>query len=222
MKFDQLHDWNLDPKSAIALQSELASRLISDVPLPLDSVACVAGIDVSVRRSRSRAAVVVMRYPQLEVVEIACSERKTTFPYIPGLLAFREGPVILDALGKLRSEPEAFIFDGMGQIHPRRMGIAAHLGLWLRRPTLGCGKSPYIGEYAELAEAKGSSSPIRHRNEQIGVALRTRTKVKPVYVSAGHLIDLESAVRLTMALTTRYRLPAPIRAAHQAASLSRS
>lgn len=221
MKFDQLHDWNLDPKSAIALQRELASRLISDLPLALHSVACVAGIDVSVRGGLSRAAVVVMRYPQLEVVEIARAERKTTFPYVPGLLAFREGPVILDALGELRSEPDAFIFDGMGQIHPRRMGIAAHLGLWLGRPTLGCGKSHYIGEYAAPAEAKGSCSPIRHRNEQIGVALRTRTKVKPVYVSAGHLIDLESAVRLTMSLTTRYRLPAPIRAAHRAASLSR-
>lgn len=222
MKFDQLHDWNLDPKSAIALQRELASGLISDVPLALDSVACVAGVDVSVRRGVSRAAAVVMRFPQLEVVEIARAERETTFPYIPGLLAFREGPVVLEALGKLRCEPDVFVFDGMGQIHPRRMGIAAHLGLWLRRPTLGCGKSHYIGEYRAPAAAKGSSSPIRHRGEQIGVALRTRTKVKAVYVSAGHLIDLESAVRLTMSLTTRYRLPEPIRAAHQAASLSSS
>lgn len=220
MKLDQLHNWDLDPKSAIALQRDLASRLISDVPLALNSVDYVAGIDVSVRRSLSRAAVVVMRYPQLEVVEIACAERKTTFPYIPGLLAFRERPVILEALAKLRCEPDTFIFDGMGQIHPRRMGIAAHLGLWLMRPTLGCGKSHYIGEYSAPAEAKGSRTAIRHRNEQIGVALRTRTKVKPVYVSAGHLIDLESAVRLTMSLTTRYRLPEPIRAAHRAASLS--
>lgn len=222
MKFDQLHDWNLDPKSAVALQRELAPRLISNVPLALDALSCVAGIDVSVRRGVSRAAVVVMRYPHLDVVEIARAEQTTTFPYIPGLLAFREGPVILEAICKLRSEPDAFIFDGMGQIHPRRMGIAAHLGLWLKRPTLGCGKSHYIGEYSEPAEAKGSWSPIRHRNEQIGVALRARTKVKPVYVSAGHLIDLESAVRLTMSLTTSYRLPEPIRAAHQAASLSSS
>lgn len=220
MKLDQLHDWNLDPKSAIALQRELASRLISDVPLALNSVAHVAGIDVSVRRGVSRAAVVAMSYPRLEVIETAFAQQKTTFPYIPGLLAFREGPVILEALGKLRSEPDVYIFDGMGQIHPRRMGIAAHLGLWLRRPTLGCGKSHYIGAYSEPAEAKGSASPITHRNEQIGVALRTRTKVKPVYVSAGHLIDLESAVRLTMSLTTRYRLPEPIRAAHKAANLS--
>ncbi|MCY3979593.1 MAG: endonuclease V [Chloroflexi bacterium] len=219
MKLDQLHNWNLDPKSAIALQSDLATKLISDIPLALNSVETVAGVDVSVRRGLSRAAVVIMRYPQLEVVEIACAERKTTFPYIPGLLAFREGPVILEALGKLRSEPDAYIFDGMGQIHPRRMGIAAHLGLWLGRPSLGCGKSHYIGEYAAPADAKGSSSAIRHRDEQIGVALRTRTKVKLVYVSAGHLIDLESAVRLTLSLITRYRLPEPIRAAHRAASL---
>lgn len=221
MKFDQLHDWNLDPKSAIALQRDLASQLVSDVPLSLDSVACVAGIDVSVRRGVSQAAVVVMRYPQLEVVEITRAEQKTMFPYIPGLLAFREGPVVLEALGNVRSEVDVFVFDGMGQIHPRRMGIAAHLGLWLRRPTLGCGKSHYIGEYLAPAEAKGSFSLIRHRGEKIGVALRTRAKVKPVYVSAGHLIDLDSALRLTMSLTRRYRLPEPIRAAHRAASLSR-
>ena len=220
MKIGALHDWNLDPKSAIALQRELASGLICDVPLALDAVERVAGIDVSVRRGVSRAAVVVMRYPQLEVLEVACAERETAFPYIPGLLAFREGPVVLEALDKLRGSPDVFVFDGMGQIHPRRMGIAAHLGLWLKRPTVGCGKSHYIGEYSMPAEAKGSSSPIWHRGEQIGVALRSRAKVKPVYVSAGHLINLESAVRLTMSLIRRYRLPEPIRAAHREASLS--
>lgn len=220
MKIDQLHDWNLDPKSAIALQRDLASQLISSMPLALDAVACVAGVDVSIRRGLSQAAIVVMSYPQLEVIEIARAKQKTKFPYIPGLLAFREGPVILDALGALRYEPDVFVFDGMGQLHPRRMGIAAHLGLWLRRPTVGCGKTHYIGEYQAPAEAKGSSSPINCRDEQLGLVLRTRTKVKPVYVSVGHLIDLASAERLILSLTARYRLPEPIRAAHKAASLS--
>ena len=218
MNFRYLHDWNLDPKSAIALQRDLASQLISDTPLALESVAKIAGVDVSVRSGVTRAAVVLMRFPQLDIIELACAERETTLPYIPGLLAFREGPVILEALEKLRSEPDVLLFDGMGQIHPRRMGIAAHLGLWLERPTVGCGKSHYIGEYSAPAEAKGSSSPVMYRDEQLGCLLRTRTKVKPIYVSVGHLIDLESAMRLVLASSTRFRLPEPVHAAHRAAS----
>ena len=219
MKIDQLHDWNLEPKAAIALQRELAPQLSSNTPLALDGISSVAGVDVSVRGGRSRAAAVVMSYPQLEPLEIVRAERETNFPYIPGLLAFREGPVVLDALRQLRRAPDAFIFDGMGQLHPRKMGIAAHLGLWLRRPTIGCGKRHYIGEYAEPAEAKGSSSRVTYRDEQIGAVLRTRAKVKPVYISVGHLADLESAVKLVMRATTRYRLPEPVRAAHHAAQL---
>ena len=219
MRIEDLHDWNLAPKAAIALQRELAPRLISGVALALDRIASVAGVDVSVRGGISRAAVAVMSYPQLEPLEIARAERETAFPYIPGLLAFREGPVILDALRQLRAAPDAFIFDGMGQMHPRKMGIAAHLGLWLRRPTVGCGKTRYIGAFDEPAAEKGSRSVLRHRDEIIGVALRTRAKVKPVFVSPGHLADLESALKLVLSTTTRYRLPEPLRAAHKAAKL---
>ena len=219
MKIDHLHDWNLDPRAAIALQRELAPRLVDDAPLSLDGVGSVAGIDVSVNRKLSRAAVVVMSYPKLEVLETARAVQATRYPYIPGLLAFREGPVILDALRKLRRAPDAFIFDGMGQIHPRRMGIAAHLGLWLRRPTVGCGKTHFIGDYREPAPDKGSFTPLTFQDEIIGVVLRTRARVKPVYVSAGHLIDLDSAAALILSATTRYRLPEPVRAAHNAARL---
>ncbi len=219
MKIAQLHDWDLDPKSAVALQRELAPRLISDTPLALDRISCVAGVDVSVRRSRSRAAAVLMSYPQLEVLEIARAERATSFPYIPGLLAFREGPVVLAALRQLNCEPDVFIFDGMGQIHPRRMGIAAQLGLWLGMPTIGCGKTHYIGEYEEPPPAKGSRSPLLHRGEQIGAVLRTRSKVKPVFISVGHLADLESALKLVLSVSRGFRLPEPVRAAHQAAKL---
>ncbi len=220
MKIDPLHDWDLAPKAAIALQRELTPRLISDVPLALEGVASIAGVDVSVRQKRSRAAVVVMSFPQLETLEIARAEAAASFPYIPGLLAFREGPVVLAALRRLRCEPEVFIFDGMGLMHPRRLGIASHLGLWLGRPTIGCGKSHLIGEYAEPAPEKGGCSPVRHRGELIGAALRTRSQVKPVFVSVGHMADLDSALRLTLAATTRYRLPEPLRAAHKAAKLS--
>ena len=219
MHINPLHEWALAPKAAIALQNELAPLLRSDVELALSCDSCVAGVDVSVRGGLSRAAVVVMRFPQLEIIEIARAQAETPFPYIPGLLAFREAPVILQALRKLRSEPDAYIFDGMGQIHPRRMGIAAHLGLWLGKPTIGCGKTPYIGEFADPAQAKGSSSPVRHRGEIIGAALRTRANVKPVFVSVGHLASLESALWLTLAAATRFRLPEPVRAAHKAARL---
>ena len=222
MKIEHLHDWNLSPKAAIALQRELAPLLIDNRPLAIEKIEFIAGVDVSVRGPRSQAAAVLMRYPALETVEIARAERETDFPYIPGLLAFREGPVVLDALRQLRRAPDVFIFDGMGQIHPRKLGIAAHLGLWLRLPTIGCGKRHYIGEYSEPAEAKGSQSRLSYRDELLGVVLRTRAKVKPIYVSVGHLADLDSAVQLVLLATTRYRLPEPVRAAHHAARLSSS
>ena len=219
MDIEPLHDWDLSPKSAIALQAELAARLISDRPLAIDRIKRVAGVDVSVKGGQTRAAIVVMSFPDLSPIETVVAQQATSFPYIPGLLAFREAPAILQALSKLGSEPDAIIFDGMGQIHPRRMGIAAHLGLWLGRPTIGCGKSHYIGEYDEPANEKGCRMPLFYRGEQLGAVLRTRTGVKPVYVSVGHLANLESALELVLACAPRFRLPEPIRAAHKAASL---
>ncbi len=220
MKFEALHDWDLSPRAAIELQAVLASGLVDDKPLDPGRIRTVAGVDVSVKGGVSRAAVVVMRYPQLETIETRRAKAETSFPYIPGLLAFREGPVLLAALSALRNEPDVFIFDGMGQMHPRRMGIAAHLGLWLGRPTVGCGKTRFIGTHQEPAPVKGSRSPLIHKGETLGVVLRTRSNVKPVYVSVGHFADLESAAHLVLTTTTRFRLPEPIRAAHKAASLS--
>lgn len=220
MQTEQLHDWDLSPKAAVALQSDLASRLVSDAPLTLSALKSVAGVDVSVKNGISRAAVVVMSYPGLSIIETVRSQQVTAFPYVPGLLAFREGPVILEALRQLRGEPDVFLFDGMGQIHPRRMGIAAHLGLWLRRPTIGCGKTHFIGDYDEPAPDRGSRCPLIFRGEQLGVVLRTRARVKPVYISVGHLAELSSATTLVLSCTPKFRLPAPIRAAHKAASLA--
>lgn len=220
MNIEPLHRWDLNPKAAIALQRDLASRLISDRPLDFDEVRTVAGVDVSVKGDMTRAAVVVMSYPGLVIVETASAQRESTYPYIPGLLAFREGPVVLDALERIRRQPDVFLFDGMGQIHPRKLGIAAHLGLWLGRPTIGCGKSHFIGQYELPAREKGGRQPLMRDDEQLGIVLRTRTGVKPVYVSVGHLCEIESAVALVLACTTKYRLPEPIRAAHKAASLA--
>lgn len=217
MKIHHLHDWTLQPKQAIALQRDLASQVITNTPLDFDSIKLVAGVDVSVKNNISQAAVVVLTFPELELIETVRVQQPTQYPYIPGLLSFREGPVLEQAFAKLDHTPDVFIFDGMGQIHPRKMGIASHMGLWLDRPTIGCGKSHFIGEYDQPAMSKGSYTPLVYKGDQLGVVLRTRDKVKPVYISVGHRADLDSAIRLTMAVTPKYKLPRPIRLAHNAA-----
>jgi deoxyribonuclease V len=151
------------------------------------------------------------------VVETVRAEMPTPFPYIPGLLSFREGPALVGAFAALQHVPDVLLFDGMGRIHPRRIGIASHLGLWLDRPTLGCGKTHFLGQYAEPGPERGAWSPLTDRGELLGAVLRTRARVKPVYISPGHKIDLDSALRLTLACTGAYRLPTPIRLAHAAA-----
>ncbi len=217
MKINHLHEWTLEPKAAIALQTELASQVITNTAIDLSGMKLIAGVDVSVKNNLSQAAVVVMTYPELEPVEIVRTQQPTTYPYIPGLLTFREGPVLEEAFTQLKHEPDVFVFDGMGQIHPRKMGIASHLGLWLDKPTIGCGKTHFIGDYEQPGINKGDYSEISYKGERIGVVLRTRKNVKPVYISVGHRADLESAIQLTLAVTPKYRLPRPIRLAHNAA-----
>jgi deoxyribonuclease V len=153
----------------------------------------------------------------MEVLEIVRAQRPTTFPYIPGLLTFREGQVLVEAFEKLQLEPDVFVFDGMGRIHPRKMGIAAHMGLWLDRPTIGCGKTHLLGKYDEPGETRGSYSQLSYKKEILGVVLRTRDKVKPVYISPGNHANLETAIPLILSVTSKYRLPDPIRLAHGAA-----
>ncbi|MFN8376574.1 MAG: deoxyribonuclease V [Anaerolineae bacterium] len=221
MQIHQRHDWNLQPDDAIALQKAMASEVIYDRPLDLSSIKLVAGVDVSVKndgtRDMSQAAVVVLTYPDLQPVETVLASLPTPFPYIPGLLTFREGPVLEEAFAKLKHEPDVFIFDGMGRAHPRRMGIATHMGLWLQKPTVGCGKTLFVGKYIEPPNERGSYTDLVHKGELIGVTLRTRDGVKPVFISPGHLIDLQSSITLVMNCTPKYRLPEPIRRAHNAA-----
>lgn len=217
MHIPPLHDWRLSPAEAIALQTHLATKL-RDRPI-VSPLRLVAGVDVSVKDGWSQAAIVVMSYPKLDIQETVLARLPVTYPYIPGLLTFREGPVLVEAFSKMRLEPDVFIFDGMGRIHPRRMGIAAHMGLWLDKPTIGCGKTHYIGEYQMPAPHRGAFSPLMHHGEQLGVVLRTRDHVKPLYISAGHLADIDSAIALVLGCTLRYRLPEPVRAAHRAAGL---
>jgi deoxyribonuclease V len=217
MQIQHLHDWNLKPDEAIALQKRLAAQVISNQPIQLENVKFVAGVDVSVKENVSQAAVVILSYPDLQPLETVHAKRPTPFPYIPGLLSFREGPVLEEAFAKLKHEPEVFVFDGMGIIHPRRIGIASHMGLWLQKPTIGCGKSYFIGDYVAPPTDKGAWSELRDKGELIGAVLRTRAKVSPVFISAGHLADLPTALELAMRCTTKYRLPEPIRFAHNAA-----
>lgn len=217
MKIKHLHDWGLEPKAAIQLQKQLASQLIDDTPLEIETIRTVAGVDVSVKNGISQAAVVICSYPDLEVIEIVRAQQSTNYPYIPGLLTFREGEVLEAAFRKLQHEPDVFIFDGMGQIHPRKIGIAAHMGLWLDKPTIGCGKTHFIGEYEQPDTEKGAYSNLIYKGEQLGVVLRTRSKVKPVYISVGHRVDLQTAIELILSVTPKYRLPRPIRLAHNAA-----
>jgi deoxyribonuclease V len=218
----KLHSWNLSYSQAREIQTELACK-VKFAPLK-KKPELVAGIDCAFSRDGERifAAVVVLRPPQFELVEAMSASRKVTFPYIPGLLSFREAPVCIAAVEKLRNQPDVFIVDGQGIAHPRRLGLAAHLGLFLDQPTIGCAKSRLIGMYEEPPLDKGSYSLLRDEKVRqnaksgiIGAVVRTRTNVKPVFVSVGHKCLLEDAIRVVLGCAVKYRLPEPTRLAHQ-------
>lgn len=215
MKIKHLHSWDVAPAAAIQLQEQLREQaLIED---QLGEVRAAAGVDVDIRERVARAAVVVLRYPDLAVLETAAAEAPLTFPYIPGLLAFREAPAILSACEKLRIEPDLFIFDRHGTAHPRRFGLACHVGIILDKPSIGCAKSPLCGQHGGLLQQVGAWAPLLDEGEVIGAAVRTRERVKPVYVSPGHRIGLETAIRYVLTTCSSYRLPEPCRLAHLAA-----
>jgi deoxyribonuclease V len=210
------HGWDVPVEQAKAIQHRLASQVI----LTWDErpVRMVAGVDVGFPGGRGRAAAAVVSFPDLQLVDSARAETKVSFPYIPGLLAFREGPVILAALEHLSVEPDLLIFDGQGLAHPRRMGIATHMGVLLDVPSIGCAKSRLVGIHQEPGPSRGAHVRLYHEAEVIGAVLRTRDGVNPVYVSIGHRVDLERAIDFVLHCCTRYRLPEPLRWAHQLAS----
>lgn len=214
------HPWRVPPDRAEEIQRGLRQHVIVE-PLR-QSPEVVAGVDVSVKDGQSRAAVVLLSFPDLDPLQAATATRPTTFPYIPGLLAFREGPVVLDALERLTTAPDVLIFDAHGLAHPRRLGLATHLGVLLDLPSIGCAKSRLCGEYQEPAERKGSWTYLRDDGaspdrEIIGAVVRTRDAVNPVFVSVGHRVDLESAISLVLRCAPRYRLPETTRWAHRVA-----
>ena len=209
-----LHRWDLTPGEAVEVQQRLRN-LVSLQPLARP-VGTIAGADISFNKYSETvyAGLVVLSLPDLRIVETAGIRSVAKFPYVPGLLSFREAPSLLEAWEKLKTKPDVLMLDGQGIAHPRRFGIACHLGVLLDWPTIGCAKSILVGRYGELGLEAGSRSPLVDRGEQVGVALRTKSKVAPVYVSPGHLIDLDSAVDLVLRSTTKYRLPETTRQAH--------
>jgi deoxyribonuclease V len=218
MKIDKLHDFGLSPPEARRLQEELSSRVVQGPPLDLEGVRYVAGADVSTQGEMAYATVVVLEFPSLSLVEVRGYEAPLAFPYVPGLLSFRELPSVVGALEKIETAVDALILDAHGLAHPRRMGLASHLGIFLEVPTVGCAKSLLVGSFEEPGREKGSARDLVHRGEVLGKVLRTRDGVSPVYVSVGSGIDLQSSVGLVLACCTKYRLPETTRRAHAAAN----
>ncbi len=203
---------NISVEKAKKIQKKLSEK-VEILPLKKE-ISYVGGVDVSIKGDIGIACVVVMDYPYLREIEISTSKRRICFPYIPGLLSFREGPVIIDAIKNLSTKPDVFIFDGQGIAHPRGIGIATHIGVLLSISTIGCAKSVLCGTYKEPSLEKGSWSPLIYKGKKIGVALRTRTGVKPVFISVGNRIELEQCIEIVLNCCTKYRLPEPIRKAH--------
>jgi deoxyribonuclease V len=219
MQYRTLHPWRVRPKEAIEIQNALRSQLILD-SAP-GQIGTVAGVDVSsdFKSNRLFAAVVVCdlknkNEKSLPILEIATASLEVDFPYIPGLLSFREIPVLLKAWEKLQIRPDCLICDGQGIAHPRRIGIASHFGFIVDLPSIGCGKTLLTGLYRDPGPSKGEHTPLVDRNETIGVILRSKEKVAPIYISPGHRMTLDRAVEIVLSSQTKYRLPEPIRLAH--------
>lgn len=219
MKITPLHDWRLSPQQAIELQKQFAYDVVREDKFE-KPIKTVAGIDLgyNVDTNRSRAVVVVLKFPELELIESAEAIMPIQFPYVPGLLSFRETPVAIKALEKLETAPDLILCDGQGIAHPRRFGVACHIGLIADVPSIGVAKSLLVGKYGSLGEERGSTAPLIHRNEEVGVVLRTKNKVQPLYVSVGHRISLETAIDYVLQCAPKYRLPETTRLADQMAS----
>jgi deoxyribonuclease V len=216
MRIQKLHAWTRDPRASIALQQELAGRILLAPAAADASFRRIAGVDVSFERGGKVlwAAVVVVEIPAFRIVEAAYARAAADFPYIPGLLSFRELPVVLQAFRRIRNRPDAVICDGQGLAHPRFFGLACHLGLWLDLPAVGCAKTRLVGEYREPAQTPGAWTELTFQDRIVGAVLRSRKGSKPVYVSPGHRITLEQAVELVRACIVKSRLPEPTRLAH--------
>jgi len=217
VKVERLHSWEVSTAQAIDIQQRLAAQVSksNEVAIPR----FIGGVDISVEKVRgiATAAVVVLQYPELVLVETQVVQGRLSFPYVPGLLSFRESPLTLVACERLGVTPDLILIDGQGIAHPRRIGLASHLGLLLNTPTIGCAKSRLCGQHGEPGEEPGSYAEVVDRGETIGAALRTRRGIKPIYVSIGHKVDLQTAIYWVLECCRGYRIPEPTRLAHLAA-----
>jgi len=214
MKIRHLHAWDVSSQEAIQIQKELRSQL--DLTKLPRTIRHVAGADVSFSRISGRiwAGVVVFSFPELSRIEEKWIQDKVRFPYIPGLLSFRELPVLLKALKRLKTDPELILCDGQGIAHPRGLGLASHLGLLVDRATVGCAKSRLVGAFSEVGQQKGSYAPLWYKEQMVGAVLRTRRGVKPLFISPGNRITLDESVKIVLECCSKYRMPEPTRQAH--------
>lgn len=217
MEIVRRHGWQVSPGQAMEIQNKLAGQVSRTGNFTAPSL--IAGLDISVNRwaKTGTGAAVVLSYPELEIVETRVVTDRVVFPYVPGLLSFREAPLLLTACEQLTVKPDLFMADGQGIAHPRRMGLASHLGLCLDVPTIGCAKTRLCGHHEEPGSEPGNYAELRDNGEVIGAALRTRAGVNPLYISIGHKVDLPTAIHWVLACCRGYRLPEPTRLAHQAA-----
>jgi deoxyribonuclease V len=212
----ELHRWDITPEEAIQIQKDLRDRIV--LKWDKRDVSMIGGVDISIKPEVARAAIVVIRYSDLTPLEAVVADTPLVFPYIPGLLSFREGPAVLAAWAKLHVKPELLMFDGQGIAHPRGIGIASQMGLWLNRPTIGVAKSKLYGRHEEVGPARGDKAELVDRKGNlIGHVLRTKEKTKPLYISPGHLIDVEHSTKFVLSCSAGYRLPEPTRWAHKVA-----
>jgi deoxyribonuclease V len=209
-----LHPWKVTPQEAIRIQEELRERLRLRPPKASFKTIAAADVSYSLADDKLYAAFLLFSYPDLTLMESASAWGRVSFPYIPGLLTFREAPILLQAFSKLKIRPGLIMVDGQGIAHPRSMGIAAHLGILLDLPTIGCAKSRLFGEDAEPGPDQGSVIPLLDHGRMVGMIVRTRAGVKPVYVSPGHRMDLDTSVKIILSLCRGYRIPEPLRQAH--------
>jgi deoxyribonuclease V len=211
----KLHPWKVDKGEAIQIQEDLRNQLI--LRKTFGNVRTIGGADVAYSEEKNLlvGAIVILSYPRMEVIEIATASGKIPFPYVPGLLSFREGPILVKTFQKLGGPPDVMIYDGHGIAHPRGMGLASHMGLWSDVPSIGCAKTPLLKEFTSPGSSKGDYALIRRGGKVVGAVLRTRENVKSLFVSPGHGIDLRTSLQLVLACCQEFRIPDPLRRAHQ-------
>jgi deoxyribonuclease V len=211
-----LHSWKVNVEEAIQIQENLRNRII--LQKTFSEVKTIGGGDVAYSEDRNFlfAAIVVLSFPKMETIDSATAQGEIHFPYIPGLFSFREGPILIKAFKKLKLKPDVMIFEGQGIAHPRGIGLASHMGLWLDLPSIGCAKTPLLNDFACPGPSKGSFELIRKEGKEVGAVLRTKDKVKPLFISPGHRIDLPTSIQLILDTCQGYRTPEPLRKAHQA------